>query len=65
MGIELTVRGMACDGCEATVVDALRGVEGVEDATADRETDSASVEGEADPAALVAAVEDAGYEAAA
>ncbi|MFB6269206.1 MAG: heavy-metal-associated domain-containing protein [Halobacterium sp.] len=65
MFTELTVRGMSCGGCESTVEDALRGVDGVTDATADRETDSATVTGEADAEALVAAVEDAGYDASA
>jgi len=40
-------------------------VSGVESATADRERDAATVEGNADTAALVEAVEDAGYEASA
>lgn len=61
----LTVTGMSCDGCEQAVEDALADVADVTDATADRETDSATVEGEADPDALVSAVEAAGYEASA
>lgn len=65
MSQELTVRGMSCGGCESTVEDALEGVDGVADATADRETDTATVEGDADADALVAAVEDAGYDASA
>ncbi|WP_336037959.1 heavy-metal-associated domain-containing protein [Halobacterium yunchengense] len=64
MAQTLTVRGMSCGGCESTVEDALRGVDGVTGASADRETDTATVEGDADPGALVAAVEDAGYDAA-
>ena len=54
---------MSCDGCEQTVGDALRDVEGVTDVDVDRTTNSASVEGDADADALVRAVEDAGYEA--
>lgn len=65
MSRTLTVEGMSCGGCEETVEDALREVSGVESATADRETDSATVEGDADPDALVAAVENAGYSASA
>jgi len=61
----ITVTGMSCGGCEANVVEALEGVPGVESATADRERDSATVEGDADTAALVDAVEDAGYDASA
>ncbi|MFB6188750.1 MAG: heavy-metal-associated domain-containing protein [Halapricum sp.] len=65
MSTTLTVEGMSCGGCEQTVVEALEGVSGVESATADRETDSATVEGDADVGALVEAVTDAGYEASA
>lgn len=61
----ITVEGMSCDGCEQTVVDALEAVEGVEEATADRTTDSASVVGDADVETLVAAVSHAGYGASA
>lgn len=60
----ITVRGMSCGGCEQTVEDALSDVSGVESAAADRESDTATVEGDADVADLVAAVDAAGYEAA-
>ena len=63
MTLTITVEGMSCEGCEQTVVEALRGVEGVTDATADREAERATVDGDADVTALVAAVEDAGYTA--
>lgn len=59
----ITVEGMTCDHCEQTVEDALLDVGGVTDATADRETEQASVEGEAEVTDLVQAVEDAGYTA--
>ena len=59
----ITVEGMSCEHCEQTVEEALSGVAGVTGATADREAEQAVVEGEADAAALVAAVEDAGYDA--
>ncbi|WP_123536059.1 heavy-metal-associated domain-containing protein [Halosimplex salinum] len=65
MSRQITVTGMSCEGCEQSVEDALEGVSGVEDATADRESETATVEGDADEAALVQAVEDAGYEASA
>ena len=65
MARTITVEGMSCGGCESTVEDALEGVAGVESATADRERDAADVEGDADADALVAAVEDAGYDASA
>ena len=61
----ITVEGMSCGHCEATVEEALEGVSGVTDATADRATNSASGEGDADAGTLVRAVEDAGYEASA
>lgn len=56
---------MTCGHCEQTVEEALEGVAGVTDATADRETEQVTVEGDADPDAMVAAVQDAGYEASA
>ncbi|NIC00507.1 heavy metal-associated domain-containing protein [Halobacterium sp. R2-5] len=65
MSQTITVEGMSCGGCEETVEDALEGVEGVESASADREDSAATVEGDAETDALVAAVEDAGYEASA
>lgn len=54
---------MSCDGCEQSVTDALASVPGVEDAEADRDADRATVRGDADADELVAAVEEAGYEA--
>ena len=56
-----TVEGMSCGHCEQTVADALAAVEGVTDVRVDRETDSATIEGDADESALVTAVEAAGY----
>lgn len=63
MSVTLTVEGMNCDGCERTVEEALIQVEGVESVTVDRTTNSATVDGQANPVALVTAVEDAGYTA--
>jgi len=65
MSTTITVEGMSCEHCEGTVEEALRDVTGVTDATADREAAQAVVDGEADAAALVDAVEDAGYTASA
>lgn len=59
----ITVEGMSCEQCEQTVVEALEGVDGVTAATANREADSASIEGAVDPGKLVSAVEAAGYDA--
>lgn len=63
MSKSITVEGMSCEHCEQSVTEALEGVDGVERATADRESDSATVEGDADPTALVSAVTEAGYDA--
>ena len=65
MATTLTVEGMSCEHCEQTVAEALEGVAGVTGVSVDREGEQATVEGDADAAALVAAVEDAGYEASA
>ncbi|MFB6354040.1 MAG: heavy-metal-associated domain-containing protein [Halobacteriales archaeon] len=65
MATTITVEGMTCEHCEQTVEEALRGVTGVTDASADREAERASVEGDAEVSALVRAVEDAGYTASA
>ncbi|GAA0290390.1 heavy-metal-associated domain-containing protein [Halarchaeum salinum] len=59
----ITVEGMSCGHCEQTVEEALEEVSGVTSVTVDRESDQASVDGEADVTALVEAVEDAGYTA--
>lgn len=60
---DLRVEGMSCEGCEASVVDALHEVSGVERAEADHETGRVTVEGEAETEddELRAAVEEAGY----
>lgn len=63
MSTTITVEGMSCEHCEQTVGEALRGVDGVTDADVDREGERATVEGDAEPGALVRAVEDAGYSA--
>ena len=56
---------MACTGCEDNVTDALGELPGVESASADHEAGTATVEGDVDVDAVVAAIEDAGYEASA
>lgn len=65
MSETITVDGMTCEHCEQTVEEALEGVSGVREAEADREAEQATVDGDADTDALVAAVEDAGYDATA
>lgn len=62
--LELEVRGMTCDHCVHAVTTALKDVAGVTDARVDLEHGSAVVEGENfDPKALIAAIEEEGYEA--
>ena len=63
--VELRVSGMSCGHCEMRVANALKGVEGVRDATADHGKGSATVtvEGDVSMDALVTAVEQAGYQA--
>lgn len=63
MTTTITVEGMSCGHCEQTVEEALHGVSDVTDVAVDRENEQASVDGDADPTALVEAVEDAGYTA--
>lgn len=63
----LRVDGMACDGCERTVTDALEALEGISSATADHESDRVRVEHDpstVDESAIGDAIEDAGYEVA-
>lgn len=63
MTTTIIVEGMTCGHCEQTVEEALEEVTGVTSVTVDRESEQASVDGEAEVTALVAAVEDAGYTA--
>ncbi|SEA32174.1 Copper chaperone CopZ [Haloplanus vescus] len=63
MTTTITVEGMSCGHCEETVEEALEEVSGVTSVTVDRESEQASVEGEAEVTALVEAVEGAGYTA--
>jgi Cu+-exporting ATPase len=58
----LTVEGMMCKHCQAAVEKALSAVPGVESAVVDLEAKTATVTGEADTAALSAAVTEAGYD---
>jgi copper chaperone len=61
-----TVPGIHCGHCEAAVKRELEAVEGVESVAVDLESKLVSVTGsELDDAALRAAIDEAGYEAAA
>ncbi|WP_423746169.1 heavy metal-associated domain-containing protein (plasmid) [Haladaptatus sp. SPP-AMP-3] len=61
----IDVDGMSCGGCEQNVVEALEDVSGISDASADHEAGTATVEGDANDADIVAAIEDVGYDASA
>lgn len=61
--VTLHIEGMSCGHCLNAVRRALEGVEGAALRTV--QIGRAEVEGDADPAALVAAVEAAGYRATA
>lgn len=65
MSTKLTVEGMTCGHCEQSVEDAVRSIEGVESVSADRITETVTVEGDVDTNELVAAIDDAGYTASA
>ena len=62
--IRLSIGGMSCAGCVASVEQALRGVAGVAEANVNFAEHTALVQGNVTAAALTQAVADAGYEAA-
>lgn len=59
----LQIKGMTCEHCVRAVTKALQGVAGVDKVAVDLGAGRASVDGPADPASLVRAVEKQGYEA--
>ncbi len=63
--LELAIDGMTCASCVGRVERALKAVPGVQQASVNLATERATVQGDAsmDPAALVAAVSKAGYDA--
>ncbi|WP_034388632.1 heavy-metal-associated domain-containing protein [Deinococcus sp. YIM 77859] len=61
MTTELTVTGMTCGHCEKAVQNALKSVPGVQDVHVNLREGTATVQGEADPQALVTAVAEEGY----
>jgi len=62
--IRLSIGGMSCAGCVATVENALKAVTGVTDATVNFAEHTASVSGNTPANTLIAAVAQVGYEAA-
>ncbi len=63
MQITIKVTGMTCGHCTAAVTKALQNVPGVEQAEVKLDPGQAVVTGDADPKALLAAIEEEGYEA--
>ncbi|MFK0166487.1 heavy metal translocating P-type ATPase [Rhizobium sp. NPDC090279] len=63
--IELSVEGMTCASCVGRVERALKAVPSVTEAAVNLATERATIKGSADAANLIAAIEDAGYEATA
>lgn len=62
--IRLSISGMSCAGCVASVENALREVKGVAEANVNFGEHTALIAGEVTSQALIDAVRDAGYEAA-
>lgn len=63
----LDVTGMACDGCEQNVTEALEALEGISSVAATHEEDQVRVEHDenaVDRATISGAIEDAGYNVA-
>ena len=61
--LELAIEGMSCASCVGRIEKALKAVPGVAEVAVNLATEKAVVQGGADPAALIAAVAEAGYEA--
>lgn len=59
----LQIKGMTCEHCVQAVTQALKGVAGVDSVSVDLGAGRARIDGAADPASLVRAVEKQGYEA--
>ena len=63
MTVELKITGMHCAGCVASVENALRKVEGVEEAVVNLTLEKATVLGSLDPTQLIQSVDQTGYSA--
>jgi copper chaperone CopZ len=62
--MQFSVTGMTCDNCVQHVTKAIKEISGVTDARVSLDEKSATVDGEFDAKAIIAAVEEEGYEAA-
>lgn len=60
---KLTITGMTCGHCQASVQQALEEVPGVKNAEVNLSAGTAEIEGDADTQALITAVEQEGYKA--
>lgn len=65
MTTTISVSGMSCGHCEQTVAEAIESVPSATVVSVDRESGTATVDGDVDVRSLVAAIDEAGYEAAA
>jgi copper chaperone len=63
MNIKLEIQGMSCGHCQAAVNNALKSVSGVQNVSVSLEGKSATIEGNPDIQALIAAVQEEGYSA--
>lgn len=63
MTTKIQVSGMTCGSCVSILERALKTVPGVERARVDLRNETATVEGEADVNAVVAVIQDEGYQA--
>ena len=63
MTTKIQVSGMTCGSCVSILERSLKTVPGVETATVDLRKETATVDGSADVSALVATIEDEGYQA--
>lgn len=61
--LEVAIEGMTCASCVGRVAKALKAIPGVTNAVVNLATEKATVQGTADAAAVVAAIENAGYDA--
>jgi len=61
--VELAIEGMTCASCVGRVERALKAVPGVDEAIVNLATERATIRGTAEAAALIGAVETAGYDA--
>ncbi len=62
MSMTLNVRGMSCGHCVAAITSAVAPLPGVTDVAVDLDNGLVTVEGSADEASVVAAIEDTGYD---